>query len=82
MAAFIPYTPEQLANLPHDDRGPALITTTWVLTSVASVFLALRLYCKHIGRKKLWWDDWTLIAAWVRHLGSCRNYIEHSRVLG
>lgn len=33
----------------------------------ASVFLALRIYCKFLarGRRGLWWDDWILVAAWV-----------------
>jgi len=32
----------------------------------ASIFLGLRLRCKYVGKRSLWWDDWTLIAAWVR----------------
>jgi len=61
------FTAEQLALLPHDDRGPALVATSWCLTGFASVFLALRIYCKFLarGRRGLWWDDWILIAAWA-----------------
>ncbi|KAK3317964.1 putative integral membrane protein [Apodospora peruviana] len=59
------FTPEELALLPHDDRGPALIATSWSLTCLATIFLGLRVYCKTIGRRGLWWDDWILIAAWV-----------------
>ncbi|KAK0639067.1 hypothetical protein B0T16DRAFT_236397 [Cercophora newfieldiana] len=59
----MPFTPEQLAQ--HDDRGPALVATSWTLTCFASVFLGLRVYCKIIGHRRLWWDDWILIAAWV-----------------
>lgn len=59
-------TPEQLAQLPHDDRGPAVLAVHWSLTAVATIFLALRVYCKRITGRRLWWDDWILIAAWVR----------------
>jgi hypothetical protein len=58
-------TPEQLAQLPHDDRGPAMLAAHWGLTALATVFLALRVYCKRITGLSLWWDDWILIAAWV-----------------
>lgn len=61
------FTAEQLAQLPHEDRGPALIATSWCLTVFASVFLTLRIYCKTLarGRRGLWWDDWILVAAWA-----------------
>ncbi|KAH6673264.1 hypothetical protein B0J14DRAFT_67274 [Halenospora varia] len=52
-------------DLPHDDYGPRLNIAIWFLTGVATVFLTLRLYCKHIRQKKLWWDDYILIAAFV-----------------
>ena len=58
-------TPEQLALLPHDDRGPTLFDISWLLTVLASGFLTLRIYCKFISHKALWWDDWILIASWV-----------------
>lgn len=58
-------TPEELASLPHDDRGPAILVTHWLLTGLAGVFLGLRLYCKSITKRKLWWDDWILISSMV-----------------
>ncbi|KAK4214202.1 hypothetical protein QBC37DRAFT_284397 [Rhypophila decipiens] len=61
-----PLTPEQLALLPHDDRGPALVASAWTMTVFASTFLALRVWCKvWLGGRGLWWDDWILIASWV-----------------
>ena len=69
------FTPEELAALPHNSRGPALIGVSWALTGLATLFLALRIYCRHIGRRGLWWDDWTLIAAWVRGVVSlCQTF--------
>ena len=73
MAAPPPLTPQQLAALPHDDRGPVVLAVGWGLTAVASLFLALRLYCKHMSRRRLWWDDWVLVAAWVSIHGGCQT---------
>jgi len=53
------------AKLPHDDRGPELLGVSWGLTGLATLFLTLRLYCKYSSRRRLWWDDYILIAAWV-----------------
>lgn len=58
--------PEVLAALPHDNAAMRLNTAIWVLNAVSFVFLALRVYCKSIRSRKLWWDDWILIMAWVR----------------
>lgn len=65
--SFLPpaWTPEQLAALPHDDAGPTLLTVSWLLTGLASVFLGLRIYCKFVGHRALYWDDWVLCGAWV-----------------
>lgn len=59
-------TAEELAALPHDDRGPAIVAVHWSMTSLATMFLGLRLYCKTLTKRRLWWDDWLLILAWVR----------------
>ncbi len=58
-------TPEELAHLPHDNGGPKLNAVVWVLTSLAAIFLVLRVYCKFLRHKGLWWDDYILIMAWV-----------------
>ena len=56
------------ADLPHDDHGPRLNVAIWFLTGVAAIFLSLRLYCKRLRQNILWWDDYILIAAFVRPL--------------
>ena len=56
------------ANRPHNDLGPNLNIAAWVMTGAAAVFLGLRLYCKRIRQNKLWWDDYVLIAAFVRSI--------------
>ena len=37
----------------------------WFLFAGATIFLALRLYCKAIRRNPLWYDDYILLASWV-----------------
>ncbi|KAK1757765.1 hypothetical protein QBC47DRAFT_165011 [Echria macrotheca] len=57
--------PWDFSKYPHDDFGPQLNYGIWVLTAVAGGFLGLRIYCKKIRRRRLWWDDHVLIASWV-----------------
>lgn len=64
-----PGMPSMLDGRPIDDRGPMVVAVCWTLTALASVFLALRLYCKYVSRRALWWDDWILIGAWVSICG-------------
>jgi hypothetical protein len=62
-----------MANDPlqsQDNHGPLLLGVSWGLTSLATIFLGLRLYCKLSTGRRLWWDDWVLIAGWVRFLPS------------
>lgn len=60
-----PLTPAQLALLPHDDAGPHLVRTIWVLIGISLLFLLLRLYAKFFRHRGLWWDDHILIGAWL-----------------
>ncbi|KAK0625877.1 hypothetical protein B0T14DRAFT_599372 [Immersiella caudata] len=60
-----PPTPEELALLPHDDRGPVILGVHWTLTVFATIFLGLRIYAKRLTGRSLWWDDWILLGAWV-----------------
>ena len=54
-----------LTLLPHNSAGPEANAVAWSLLATSAVFLGLRLYCKHISRRNLWWDDRLLILAWV-----------------
>jgi hypothetical protein len=51
------------ALLDHSNAGPELNAVAWSLLAVATCFLGLRLYCKRIGHRGLWWDDHILIAS-------------------
>jgi hypothetical protein len=64
-AGLPPLTPAELAALPHDDAGPHLVRTIWILIGISFVFLMLRLYAKFFRHRGLWWDDYILIGAWL-----------------
>jgi hypothetical protein len=49
----------------HDDLGPLLNAVFWTLTSLSFLILALRLYCKYLRGRYLWWDDYVLMASWI-----------------
>ena len=57
--------PWDFSKFPHDDYGPPMNYGIWMLTTLATGFLALRIYCKHLRHRGLWWDDYFLIASWV-----------------
>lgn len=57
--------PFDFSGFPHDDYGPAMNHGIWMLTGLAAGFLGLRLYCKRLRHRGLWWDDYLLIASWV-----------------
>ena len=57
------------AQLPpgaFDNRSDGLFVTICVAMSVASVFVALRLYTRGLILRKFRIDDWSLVLAWVR----------------
>jgi hypothetical protein len=60
-----PLTPEQWAALPHDNAGSHLNASIWVMIGISTLFLSLRIYCKFLRHRGLWWDDYVLIAAWM-----------------
>ncbi|KAI1502678.1 hypothetical protein F5X99DRAFT_149134 [Biscogniauxia marginata] len=49
----------------HRDPTLMLNVSSWALTSLAIVFLGLRLWCRLFRHKGLWWDDGLLIASLV-----------------
>ncbi|CAK7226338.1 hypothetical protein SEUCBS140593_006208 [Sporothrix eucalyptigena] len=53
------------ADLPHDNQAPQLNFTIWLLTGLSLGFLSLRIYCKFLRGRGLWWDDYVLITSWV-----------------
>lgn len=53
------------ADLPHDNQAPQLNFTIWLLTGLSLGFLSLRIYCKFLRGRGLWWDDYVLITSWI-----------------
>lgn len=64
-------SPEEYAALPHGNFGTLMLAVAWPLVFIAFVFLCMRFYCKYIGRKRLWWDDYVLIGAWISMVAQC-----------
>ena len=50
---------------PIPDQGQQMVAAIWTLVALATVFMALRFYCKIWRLRKLWWDDWVLFMSWV-----------------
>ncbi|TLD07081.1 hypothetical protein PgNI_10907 [Pyricularia grisea] len=57
--------PWDFSSFPHEDFGPQVNYAIWMLTALSAVFLALRVYCKFLRHKGLWWDDHVLIVSWL-----------------
>lgn len=57
--------PWDFSKFPHTDYGPQLNYGIWLLTGLSAGFLGLRVYCKFLRHRGLWWDDHILIASWV-----------------
>ncbi|KAK0625052.1 hypothetical protein B0T17DRAFT_577729 [Bombardia bombarda] len=49
----------------EESTGPRLVVAAWLLVSLSGLFLALRIYCKFLKHRGLWWDDHVLVAAWL-----------------
>ena len=60
-----PPAPVDPALVPHDSAGAQVNSVQWTLFSIATCFLAVRLYCKRISRQGIWWDDLILVISWV-----------------
>ncbi|KAL2132355.1 hypothetical protein VTI74DRAFT_3926 [Chaetomium olivicolor] len=56
---------EHVALPPDVNLGPYLNRVIWTLAALAALFLGLRMYCKFLRSRQLWWDDYFLIASWV-----------------
>lgn len=59
-------TPDMALPVLTKDPGPTVNGAIWSIGAVSTAFLMLRVYCKQIRAKGMWWDDWLLIVAWVR----------------
>lgn len=45
------------------DQGAALLGVSWSFTSLATIFIGMRFYCRIQYQSRLWWDDiWMFVA--------------------
>jgi hypothetical protein len=64
-----------------ENYGPQINFTIWLLTALSATFLALRVYCKFLRHRGLWWDDYLLIASWVSLSTGC-GFVSYTVTLG
>ncbi len=55
----------QQQRLPHDDYGPQLNAIIGLMLVLSAAFVFTRTYLKVQQHRKLWWDDYVLLFAWV-----------------
>jgi hypothetical protein len=48
---------------PRVDKGPGLLTVTWIETSIGLLLLGARLYTRAKIVRNVGWDDWTMVFA-------------------
>lgn len=58
------YLPKPRPLAPDISRGPDLVIVKWLTVSVAVLLVSLRFYVG-VLRKKLGWDDYTILLAVV-----------------
>jgi hypothetical protein len=71
--ATVPFTSTDYCDLkraglwsgPIPDQGPSSLAAIWALFAAATIFVALRFYCKVWRHKGLWWDDLFMGLSWV-----------------
>ncbi|KAK3681769.1 hypothetical protein B0T22DRAFT_445374 [Podospora appendiculata] len=54
----------------NDDQGQRILVTIWILTGLSGLFLLVRLFCKLMTKRLLWWDDHVLALSWIMLLTS------------
>lgn len=59
----------EMASTAQDNLGPQMRAVIWTLLGFSGLFLGLRLYCKCLKSRGLWWDDFVLVVSWVRFAG-------------
>ncbi|TEA11970.1 hypothetical protein C8034_v007095 [Colletotrichum sidae] len=54
---------------PMPSGDPSLATmvlgSAWTMFGVATIFLGLRIYCRAVRTRKMWWDDYLLLVGWL-----------------
>lgn len=53
------------ALLPHENKGAELKATVWTVLALATVFFALRIYCRLLKNRRLLYEDWVLFLSYL-----------------
>ncbi|KAK0730087.1 hypothetical protein B0H67DRAFT_23334 [Lasiosphaeris hirsuta] len=61
----------QSVPLSKNPQGILIEALLWTLIILAGICLGLRISCKFLRRRRLWWDDYFIIFAWIMLLTSC-----------
>ncbi|KAL2150177.1 hypothetical protein VTH82DRAFT_7853 [Thermothelomyces myriococcoides] len=61
-------------------RGITMLVVLWTLLALSGLFVGLRVYSKLSRRKRLWWDDGTVILAWAFLLLSLSSTMANIRL--
>lgn len=65
MGQFNGHAGMDMANLPHDDVSQALTITSGVLSVLAVLLVAGRVYGRAVLLRIFWWDDFCMLVATV-----------------
>jgi hypothetical protein len=52
-------------DLARNPRGVTIVAVLWSFIAFSGLTLVLRLYSKLTRSRRLWWDDYFIIVAWV-----------------
>ncbi|KAL8883168.1 MAG: hypothetical protein Q9192_007396 [Flavoplaca navasiana] len=57
--------PSPAIPVPDENRASWLYTFTWILCSLSTVSVGLRVYTRARLLKNLWWDDWFIVISFL-----------------
>lgn len=73
-------TPEQVAALASQNRGPEILAVSWVFTSLAIIVVSLKLFTRTYILHGLGWDDFFIFLSLVSILlVSVKDFTESNR---
>jgi hypothetical protein len=52
-------------DLARNPRGVTIVAVLWSFIAFSGLTLVLRVYSKLTRSRRLWWDDYFIIVAWV-----------------
>lgn len=63
---FVPFRISIMTKHFSPDQSAAIVdSAVWTMLMVATSFLALRVYCRAVRARQLWWDDYILTVGWM-----------------